>query len=196
MRAKLEDDGRRYALRPPRLTDYAGWRDIRLAHADLLAPAFGTSQRGWEQDCAPGQWIEWCTMLRRSTRNLSALAAVAVEHTDRGERVIGELGVCGVDPVTRSGEFYAWLVAGNPRVLPWGVSTMVLHAFAGPMALRRVLAPVAVVNPGPLRTIKRTGWTHRAVRRVLREYDEQPADHDIWSLENDPATRRALAGLT
>lgn len=193
--AELASGARRYSLRPPRAGDYASWRDVRLEHARVLAPAFGSSQRRWEQESTPEAWIERIAELRAAARHDTALPAVVVEHVAGGERVIGELGVCAVDPLTRTGEFYAWAVAGDPVVVPWAASVLVLESFDGPLQLRRVVAPVAVDNPGPSRALRRMGWTLAAERAAYREYDERPATHGIWVLENELEVRRALEAV-
>lgn len=187
--------GRRYALRTPVLADFATWREVRLRHAARLAPAFGSSEHEWAVDSSPEAWAEWLTSMRSAAFRGAALPAVVVEQADSGERVVGELGVCAVDPITRTGEFYAWSVAQDPTVVPWAASNLVLRAFDAPLHLDRVVAPVAEVNPGPSRALHRMGWARKAVRRALRTYDGAPEDHGIWVLENEPAVRRALEGL-
>ncbi|WP_019201453.1 GNAT family N-acetyltransferase [Tsukamurella sp. 1534] len=185
--------GRRYSLRAPRLRDYAGWRDVRLRHADILAPAFGSSERAWADESSAERWFEWVSLLRsRGARHDGVSIAVLVQHRNGGERVIGEFGVCGVDPFSRTGEFYAWAVAGDPAIVRWAAATMVRNAFGAPHRLPRVVGPIAVDNPGPAGALHTMGWSRRGLRRVLREYDARPTDHEIWVLDNDAETRASL----
>ncbi|WP_461167741.1 GNAT family N-acetyltransferase [Tsukamurella serpentis] len=177
------------------MSDYSTWRDARLDNREHLAPAFGSSERDWAAQSSPQAWVEWLGAMRDGARAGTALPSVVVEQREGAERVVGSMGICAVDPVTRSGEFFAWCIAEDPSVVPWAASNLVLRAFTGPLELERVVGPVAMVNPAPGRALHRMGWTRRAGRRALRVYDGAPADHDLWVLENDPAVRDALAAV-
>lgn len=108
--------------------------------------------------------------------------------------MVGEVGICAVDPVTATGEISVWSVARPASVVPWAASAIVLAGF-DLLGLARVVAPVAVVNRGPLRALGRMDWVRAANRRSLREYEGVPREHGIWVLENTPAVRRRLVGL-
>lgn len=188
-------DGHRYALRPPRLEDFPTWRDARIAHASRLAPAFGTSELQWAVDSSPEAWLEAFWRSRSAARRSRALPGIVTEmHSESRERVVGEVGICAVDPVTATGEMSVWSVARPAAVVPWAASAVVLAGF-DLLGLDRVIAPVAVVNAGPLRALGRMNWVRAASRSALREYEGVPREHGIWVLENTREVRGRLEGL-
>lgn len=183
-----------YALRPPRLGDFSTWRDARITHAPLLAPAFGSSASQWSVDSTPEAFLQALWRSRAAARAARGLPGIVTELHPGGERVVGEFSVCAVDPVTATGELSVWSVASPASLVPWAASTVVLAGFEL-LGLNRVIAPVALANRGPLRALGRMEWVHAANRLALREYQGVPHEHGVWVLENTPEVCRRLEGL-
>ncbi|GAA1095471.1 GNAT family N-acetyltransferase [Tsukamurella strandjordii] len=188
--------GDEYLVRPARLLDYRSWRATRMANERRLAPAFGSPDRLWSALNTRSAWLERFGPVPGLSRRGRSLTYVVVARDPRGhERIVGEVGIRGVDPVTASGEISVWATDLPDAVMPWATASLVAAAFASEHRLDRVVAPVARNNPGPCRMFEAVGMERRAVRRSLREYDGAPRDHDIWVIENTPATRAALRDL-
>lgn len=192
-RAVTAADGTEYRVRSARIGDFASWRAVRMANERRLAPAFGSAGRTWAEENTATSWVEWITALLRARRRREALPMVISEHRPgRDARIVGEIGVCGIDPTTRSGELYAWAAEVPPAVVPWAVAQLIAAAFAPPYRMDRVVAPIACGNPGPRQALEALGFTHRARRHELRDYDGAPTDHDIWAMENTTAVRASM----
>lgn len=134
-----------------------------------MRSAFGES--------SPITWVEHFIEQRRAVR---AGLRVPFLATWVDGRVIGEVNF-HLDPTTGSAEISLWFARGTSRdVTTWIAASSLFRLYQLPARVPRVMAPIAVGNPGPRRLLAHWGFTERAVSRELRPFDGKRVDHDIW----------------
>lgn len=189
-------DGREFELRRVRLTDYASWRTIRLANERRLAPAFKRPDRTWEECHSPMAWVEWFADTAVGSLRRTRYALVIVEHAaGKPSRVVGEVGLCGVDPVTRAGELSAWVSDSPGTLVPWGLANVIDRVFAPEYGLERIVAPGVETKGRPAHLVAALGMERIGTRRDFRIFNGEPTDHMMCVLENTPEVRASMRAL-
>ncbi|WP_460869233.1 GNAT family N-acetyltransferase, partial [Rhodococcus aerolatus] len=179
-------------LRTPRLTDAAAWRAERLALRAELEPWWPV-RRSWDADHDGLAWTGWCTAARAAARR--GLAHPFVLLVDGELR--GQVGVDAVDLGTSTGELSFWVdTAAVPRgTAAVALALVALRALQSPVAVRRLVAPVAVTNPRPGRTLARLGFTPEVTLREYRATSAGRTDHVVHTLHAGPGTLEHLRSV-
>lgn len=171
--------GRRLRLRLPELNDGPDWRDARLRSRKQLEPWWPT-ESDWASHQNLTSWTEQVRNLRRAARRGLALPGVA----ECDGRFAGQVGVDAIDVKTKTGELSVWLDSAirggtNAHVL---VAVLALRAFTGPLALERLVAPVAVGNRAAAAAARSFGFSEEGTLRLYRETSLGRTDHRIFAL--------------
>lgn len=175
--ARLGDDV--VVLRPPHLLDGPAWRQTCLHDADRLKASFGSPDDDWDEAVSLTAWADKVTTQRAAARAGRLIPLILANGS--GD-VLGEISFA-IDPRTGVAELSIWLSSTAPAAARvWAWRTSVDFVLALPNAVRGVVAPVAVTNPGPVRTLTQLGFICRATARQLRPFDDIRTDHDIWWL--------------
>lgn len=166
-------------MRPPRLSDGPAWREACERDAHLLRDSFVTPGLTWEQSISLTAWADRVAQ-QRSAVDAGSLVAYVVAYDDG--RVAGEISFA-IDARTAAAEVSLWVARDTPKqVRTWMIGMALLRIFSLPRPVRRVVAPVAVMNPGPVRLFELLGFSKEATARELRLYGDEIVDHDIWWL--------------
>lgn len=175
---RMQDD--LVVMRPPRLSDGPAWRATCLREEERLNDVFGSPDQSWSRSVSLTTWADRVGHQRRATR-AGLLVPYVVSYGDG--RVTGEISFA-IDPRTATAEVSLWIARETPKPLrTWMIGMSLLRIFSLPQAIHRVVAPVAVDNPGPQRVFELLGFTKEATSRELRLHGGHRADHDIWWLD-------------
>lgn len=185
-------------LRPPRLSDGAGWTTARLADERHLAPALNENHEDWASANSLLVWTERWIALRRRAWIGRCDPYLVVRRASFGEHIVGEATIDGFDDETSCGEVSAWVssvdtVAG---LAEWATAHIVLKAFSDPHSLRWAVAPTALENPRVTGPLRRMGFEKQGLHRSERKYDGAFVDHDLWVLPNTAVTQANLRQVT
>ncbi|GAA1017276.1 hypothetical protein GCM10009551_105940 [Nocardiopsis tropica] len=191
--AAMRLDGVDYEVRHMRLSDFRPWQKTRLRCEDRLAPAFAAEGRTWAEQNDVTSWVEYATPLIEGYRSRRTLPLVIYRRDAHGEEFLGEVGLCGIDDATRSGEMYGWIAPTKTRITPWTLSTAVGMVLEPEYRLDRVIVPAAAANAATRPGLQILGFSDGGRRHALRPYAGAPADHDISYLDNTPENRAAIA---
>lgn len=101
-----------------------------------------------------------------------------------GERVAGQAEHHGPDRRTGHLETSIWLagVHESRPIAIWVVATTMLDVFRAYPEVPRIVAPVAVRNGRAIALLESLGSRRMQTLRLLREYDEEPADHFLYAM--------------
>ncbi|KAF0845568.1 GNAT family N-acetyltransferase [Nocardia caishijiensis] len=166
-------------LRPPRLSDFDRWREIRLRDRAWIEPHWGTSPLSWEQRHTPRIWARECLVAWADMR--AGRRFVGVIEVDG--RFAGQVEYTIIDAEAATAEASAWIDAGAAGRGLIGRALLLLcdHMFRV-HRVARVLAPVSIDNDPALRCLRGLGFRHEAT--MARAYDAGGArkDHTLWAL--------------
>lgn len=109
-------------------------------------------------------------------------AHLAVDDATTG-RVVGAIGLCGVDPVQAQGHFTYW-VGGAHRRRGFARRALALMAAwaRDDLGLERLEAAVAVGNPGGRGVAEAAGFRPEAIYRSYRQIGAQRTDYVLYAL--------------
>lgn len=167
-------------LRPPRISDGPAWRATCLREEARLKDSFGAPGVPWSTSVSLVSWADR-VMQQRASAKAGLLVPYVVTY-DNGA-VAGEISFA-IDPRTATAEVSLWITKETPKALrTWLIGMSMLRIFSLPQPIERVVAPVAVGNPGPTQVFTLLGFTKQATARELRAYGGAVVDHDIWWLD-------------
>ncbi|MBU9766763.1 GNAT family N-acetyltransferase [Mycobacterium sp. TNTM28] len=169
-------------LRPPRFSDAAAWRAVRLANQDCIEPYWDHSPQSWPERHTVGAWLRECLKARRRMRRGAGLHFVIVVEG----RLAGQCDAW-IDRFHGRSELGLWV---DSRQHGRGVAAaagrlIVAQLFAEP-GIERIAAPIATGNTATTQVAQRVGFVREG---VLRQYmaigSGQRHDHELWSLTRD-----------
>ncbi|MFC9966833.1 GNAT family N-acetyltransferase [Nocardia ignorata] len=166
-------------LRPPRLSDFDRWREIRLRDRAWIEPHWGTSPLSWEQRHTPRIWARECLVAWADMR--AGRRFVGVIEVDG--RFSGQIEYTIIDADSATAEAGAWIDAGAAGRGLIGRALLLLCDYMFRVhGVARVLAPVSIDNEPALRCLRGLGFRHEAT--MVRAYDAGGArkDHTLWAL--------------
>lgn len=167
-------------MRPPEIADGPAWRATCLREEPRLKDSFGAPGVPWSSSVSLTAWADR-VMQQRAAAKAGLLVPYVVTYDDG--RVTGEISFA-IDPRTATAEVSLWIAEETPKALrTWMIGMSLLRIFSLPQPVHRVVAPVAVGNPGPRRVFQLLGFTQQATSRELRAYGGAVVDHDIWWLD-------------
>ncbi|MEV0432032.1 GNAT family protein [Nocardia sp. NPDC050413] len=166
-------------LRPPRLSDFDRWREIRLRDRAWIEPHWGTSPLSWEQRHTPRIWARECLVAWSDMRaGRRFVGAIEVDG-----RFAGQIEYTIIDADSATAEASAWIDAGAAGRGLIGRALLLLCDYMFRVhGVARVLAPVSIDNDPALRCLRGLGFRHEAT--MVRAYDAGGArkDHTLWAL--------------
>jgi ribosomal-protein-alanine N-acetyltransferase len=181
--------GRDVWLRPPQMSDYAAWAELRALSRAHLVPW----EPAWPRDDLSR------TAYRRRVKHYQREAredlgyAFLVFETE-SDRLVGGLTLSNVRRgVTQSAMLGYWL--GQPHVgsgrMTSAVRAVLPHAFE-PLRLHRVEAAVQPGNARSISVLKRAGFSEEGLARRYLKINGQWQDHLLFAmLAEDWMTREA-----
>ncbi|MCA4993785.1 GNAT family N-acetyltransferase [Tsukamurella tyrosinosolvens] len=184
--------GHAVELRAPRLSDADSWRSTSLEHELRLRPALGRPGTDWSTQHSSVAWAE--TWWRAHTAPSIVDSRIVIVDDASGERVAGQAEHHGPDRRTGHLETSIWLagVHESRPIAIWVVATTMLDVFRAYPEVPRIVAPVAVRNGRAIALLESLGSRRMQTLRLLREYDEEPADHFLYAMENTEADQAVL----
>ena len=180
-------DGGSVFLRPPRMSDYAAWADLRAASRDFLQP--------WEptwasDDLTRGAFRRRLSLYARD-RDLGLGHAFMVFEQTTGA-LVGGVNIRGVARgVAQSASIGYW--AGQPYVRRGytlaGVGAVARFAF-GTLALHRIEAACCTDNAASAGLLRKAGFEDEGMARGYLKINGIWRDHLLFGMVADePASR-------
>jgi ribosomal-protein-alanine N-acetyltransferase len=164
-------------LRPLRLRDATGWREIRERNHDWLTPWEATSPEG-PHDLAPTYGAMVRRLRHEARQGRSLPFAVTYEH-----RFVGQLTVSGITWGSfRSGFVGYWIDHGyaGRGVMPTALALTVDHCFA--MGLHRIEVNIRPENAASRRVVEKLGFRQEGMRARMLHIDGAWRDHLSYAL--------------
>lgn len=166
-------------LRPPRMSDFAQWREIRLRDRAVIEPYWGTSPLSWEQRHTPRHWARECLVAWSEMRAGHRYAGVI----EVDGRFAGQAECFIIDAASATAESGGWIDA---RWAGRGVMAQVgvlLHDYMfSTRGVTRVLAPVSSDNRPALRCVRGLGYRHQATMALAYDAGGAPRDHTLSAI--------------
>lgn len=176
--------GQRVWLRPPAMSDYAAWAELRAMSREHLRPW----EPAWARDeLTRGAFRRRIRHYAREAREDLGYAFLIFDSAD--DRLVGGLTLSGVRRgVTQSASIGYWL--GRPHVgrgrMTDAVRAAIPFAFSQ-LRLHRIEAASMPTNASSIRVLERTGFTREGFARSYLRIDGVWADHVLFGLvEGDP----------
>ncbi|GAF50716.1 GNAT family N-acetyltransferase [Rhodococcus wratislaviensis] len=174
--------GAQVVLRPPRLSDAAAWREIRLRDRALIEPFWVTSTQSWAHRHTETIWVRECLLMRRAARAGHALPLVI----EIDGQFAGQCNLERIDAHSCTAEMGIWL---DSKVAHRGVgaaaTTLLLeHAF-GALRIHRITAPVGKGNVRAAHLMQRVGMKYEATMVSFLDVGGQRSDHDLWAVMSE-----------
>lgn len=181
--------GEAVTLRPPRLSDAATWREIRIADRLAIEPFWVTDSRGWESRHRERIWIhEW--LWSRSEAKAGRIVRTVIE-------VDGQFaGQCDlwIQPHDERGELSIWV---DSRLAGRGIAGAACRLLIGyafdQLGLARVTAPIDVDNAHSARLARRIGLVREGTMISYLSVGGRRRDHDLWAVSAQAWTRQSSA---
>ena len=168
--------GEPVSLRPPRLSDAATWREIRIADRHAIEPFWVTDDRGWEGRHRERIWIhEW--LWSRSEAKAGRVLRTVIEVDGRFA------GQCDLWMHDERGELSIWV---DSRLAGRGVAGAAARLLIGyafdQLGLARVTAPIDVDNAQSARLARRIGLVREGTMVSYLSVGGRRRDHDLWAV--------------
>jgi RimJ/RimL family protein N-acetyltransferase len=167
------------ALRPPRFSDAAAWRLIRLRDQHLIEPFWLSSTWSWAERHTELAWAEEVLSARTNARTGRSLSLVI----EVDGVLAGQFNLARIDSGAQSAEIGAWLdstLAGQCIMRAAG-ALLADHAF-GFMGLRRITAPVCVDNVAAALAAMHCGMRREGTMASYLDVGGQRKPHDLWAI--------------
>ncbi|MEU4596566.1 GNAT family protein [Nocardia sp. NPDC023988] len=166
-------------LRPPRLSDFGRWREIRLRDRAWIEPHWGTSPLSWEQRHTSRIWARECLVAWADMR--AGRRFVGVIEVDG--RFAGQVEYTIIDADSATAEAGAWIDAHAARRGLIGCALLLLCDYMFRVhGVARVLAPVSTDNDPALRCLRGLGFRHEATMVLAYDAGGARKDHTLWAL--------------
>lgn len=185
-------EGRELWLRPPQMSDYAQWAELRAASQDHLVP--------WEPQWSRDELSRMAFRRRikhyqREAWEDQGYAYLILSAAD--DRVLGGLTFSNVRRgVTQAASlgYWAGLAHSGRGIMTEAVRTAAIHAFEM-LKLHRIEAATQPANRASIRVLERNGFVHEGFARGYLKINGVWADHLLFArLAGDaipPAVPRA-----
>ncbi|MFC4128045.1 GNAT family N-acetyltransferase [Nocardia rhizosphaerae] len=166
-------------LRPPRLSDFARWREIRLRDRAHIEPYWASSPLAWEQRHTPRLWARECLVARaamRAGRRYSGVVEIDGQFA-------GQVDYTVVDPVSATAEVSAWIESDAAGRGLMGLALfLVCDTMFGTHGITRLLAPVSTENRAAQRCLAGLGFRHQATMALAYDAGGARKDHALWAM--------------
>lgn len=174
----VRHNGHAIRLRPPRMSDFAAWREIRLRDRDHIEPYWSTSPLPWERRHTARRWAREC-LLARADMRAGRRYAGAIEVDGQ---FVGQLEYCVIDTATGTAESSGWIDA---RWAGHGVITvagaMLLDYGVTALGLVRVVAPISPANLPAAGSVRALGFRKEATMALAFDAGGSLRDHALWA---------------
>ena len=176
--------GEGVVLRPPQMTDYAPWADLRETSRDFLTPweptwpaddltraAFRRRLKRYAEDQRTDQAYAFF-LFRREDEEL--IGGLTLANIRRGVAQAGSLGYWMGAPFVRRG----YMTAAVQALIPFAFSTLRLH---------RLEAACIPTNAASIRLLEKTGFSREGYAREYLCINGIWQDHLLYArLQDDP----------
>ncbi|MFD6397032.1 GNAT family N-acetyltransferase [Nocardia sp. NPDC060249] len=174
----VRHNGHSIRLRPPRMSDFAAWREIRLHDRAHIEPFWSTSPLPWDRRHTARRWARECLLARVDMRAGRCYAgAIEVDG-----QFVGQLEYCVIDTATGTAESSAWIDA---RWAGHGVITvagaMLLDYGVTVLGLVRVVAPISPANLPAAGSVRALGFRKEATMASAFDAGGSLRDHALWA---------------
>jgi RimJ/RimL family protein N-acetyltransferase len=166
-------------LRPPRFSDVAAWRSIRLRDQHRIEPFWLSSTLSWSERHTEHAWVEEVLSARANARAGRSLSLVI--EVDGG--FAGQFNLERIDSGAQSAEIGAWLdsaLAG--RWIVRAAGTLLADYAFGELGMRRITAPVCVDNVAAALAVKHFGMRREGTMASYLDVGGRRKPHDLWAI--------------
>ncbi|TCJ97240.1 GNAT family N-acetyltransferase [Nocardia alba] len=188
----VRHNGHAIRLRPPRMSDFAAWREIRLRDRAHIEPFWSTSPVPWERRHTARRWAREC-LLARADMRAGRRYASAIEVDGQ---FAGQLEFCVIDAATGTAESSAWIDA---RLAGHGVLTvagaMLLDFGVTALGLVRVIAPISPANLAAAGLVRALGFRKEATMASAFDAGGSLCDHALWAWSPQDGTTTAAVAI-
>src|SRR6476469_2988096 len=170
--------GRGLMMRPPQMSDYSGWAELRALSREHLAPW----EPLWPRDELTRSSFR--RRLRHYARELREDQGYALFILDDNERLLGGLTLSNVrSGVTQAASLGYWLGAPCIRrgYMTEAVRAMIPFA-QGPLRLHRVEAACLPNNRASIAVLEKNGFAREGYARLYLKIAGQWQDHVLFGL--------------
>ncbi|MCM6772168.1 GNAT family N-acetyltransferase [Nocardia sp. CDC159] len=171
--------GARVMIRPPRLSDYAAWRRIRLRDQAFIEPFWYSSPCDWADRHTEKQWVREYLVAAIETRRGRRVSGVI----EIAGRFAGQCELVAIDRRGRTGELSIWIDSRLARHGYGGLAAALVldHGF-GALGLERIVAPISPANAGAAHAAAELGFVREATMARYFDVGGARRDHDLWAL--------------
>lgn len=176
--AGTTSSGRPILLRPPRLSDAATWRAIRLRDRADIEPFWITVVQDWETRHSERAWVRECLQARSDAKSGKVVRTVI----EVDGRLAGQCELW-VESFDRRGELGIWIdsqLTGQGYAAAAG-RLMLERAFTE-LHLVRVTAPMDIVNARSARWADAIGMVREGTMASYSCVGGRRRDHDLWAV--------------
>ncbi|MFI1914076.1 GNAT family N-acetyltransferase [Nocardia sp. NPDC020380] len=166
-------------LRPPRFSDFAQWRRLRLHDRKLIEPFWHSSPLTWAERHTERHWVREVLETRAFAREGKRLATVI----EIDGRFAGQVEIGSIDPQLRQGEMGIWIDAALARHGFGGLAAGLILDFGfDTLGLERIIAPISPANIAAAAGAMEMGFVPEA--RMAQHFDVggQRTDHLLYAV--------------
>lgn len=166
-------------LRPPRFSDFAQWRRLRLHDRALIEPFRPSSPLAWAEQHTEKRWVREVLETNSLAREGKRLATVI----EIDGRFAGQVEIGHIDRHIRQGELAIWLDAALARHGFGGLAASSILDFGfDVLGLERIIAPIHPENIAAAAGAMELGFVPEARMTRYRDVGGQRTDHLLYAL--------------